>query len=92
MPDLRKKLARGPGGQLRVKNALPPGTHSNLVKARWGCCIVMKKKLTEEDILTVVKEETKNLVEDQVFQEYKATRGRAKIQYGLPAASAPAPA
>ena len=71
---------------------LETGAYSGVVKPRWGCCIVMKKKLTEEDILTAVKEQARSLMEDQVFQEYKATRERAKIQYGSPSASAPAPA
>jgi hypothetical protein len=39
-----------------------------------------EKKLTDEDILSVVKEQAKTLAEDQMYQELDAWRKRAKIQ------------
>jgi parvulin-like peptidyl-prolyl isomerase len=66
----------------QVFRKLEPGKYSPVIKAAWGCCIVMRKNLTEEDILTVVKEQAKNLAEDQMYQELDAWRKRAKIQYG----------
>lgn len=61
---------------------LEPGIYSSVVKAPWGCCIVMRKKLTEEDVHAVVKELTKKLVAEQAFEEFTAARERAKIQRG----------
>lgn len=66
--------------------------YSNLVKAPWGYYILMRKKLSEEDILSVVKEQVTDFAEEQVHQELKAARDRANIQFGSPPASAPAPA
>ena len=68
-----------------------PGAYSGVVKATWGCGIVMRKKLTEEDIQSVVKDQAKDSAEEQVYQEFKTARDRAKIQYAPPPASAPAP-
>ena len=48
----------------------------------------MRKKLTDEDILSVVKEQAKTVAKDQMYQELDAWRKRAKIQYS--AAHAPA--
>ena len=70
---------------------LETGAYSGVVKPRWGCCIVMKKKLTEEEILTVAKEQAMSLLQDQVSQEYKATREKAVIQFGPSPASVSAP-
>jgi Fe-S cluster biosynthesis and repair protein YggX len=75
----------------RVFAKLEPGTFSPVVKAAWGCCIVMRKKLTEEDILSVIKNEAKNFAEEQMYKELDETRRRAKIQYSTTPASAPAP-
>jgi parvulin-like peptidyl-prolyl isomerase len=75
----------------QVFRKLEPGTYSPVVKTTWGYCIVMRKKLTEEDILSVVKDQADTLAQDQVLEEFKAAGERAKIQYGPPAASAPAP-
>jgi hypothetical protein len=77
-------------GQILAK--LEPGTYSGVIKETWGCCIVMRKNLTEEDILTVVKEEARYAAQGQVFQEFMAARNQARILYGSPPASAPAPA
>jgi Fe2+ or Zn2+ uptake regulation protein len=51
---------------------------------------VKRKKLTDEDIVSVVKDQAKTFAEDQVYRELDAWRKRAKIQYS--AAYAPAPA
>jgi hypothetical protein len=77
-------------GQILAK--LEPGTYSGVIKETWGYCIVMRKKLTEEDIVSVVKEEARYAAQGQVFQEFMAARNQAKILYGFPPASAPAPA
>ena len=71
---------------------LEAGKYSGVVKETWGFCIVMRKKLTEEDVLSVVKEQAKDSVEEQVYQEYKAARDRAEVLFGSPPASAPASA
>jgi hypothetical protein len=71
---------------------LEPDKFSPVIKAAWGCCIVMRKKLTEEDILAVVKEQAKNFAEDQMYQELDAWRKKAKIQYSVGYAPATAPA
>ena len=63
-----------------VLGTLEPGKFSPVIKTAWGCCIVMRKKLTDEDILSVVKEQAKTYVEDQMYQELDAWRKRAKIQ------------
>ena len=75
----------------QVFRTLEPGTYSGVVKATWGCCIVMRKKLTEADILSVVKEQETNSADEQMYKELRTARERAKIQYGMPSASAPAP-
>ena len=72
----------------KVLGTLEPGKFSPVIKTAWGCCIVMRKKLTDEDILSVVKEQAKTSAEDQMYQELNAWRKRAKIQYS--AAYAPA--
>ena len=74
----------------KVLGTLEPGKFSPVIKTAWGCCIVMRKKLTDEDILSVVKEQAKTSAEDQMYQELDAWRKRAKIQYS--AAYAPASA
>jgi hypothetical protein len=75
----------------QVFRKLEPGKYSPVIKAAWGCCIVMRKKLTEDDILSVVKEQAKTFAEDQMYQELDAWRKQVKIQYGSPSAPAPAP-
>ncbi len=60
---------------------LEPGKFSPVIKADWGCCIVMRKKLTDEDILSIVKEQAKTSAEEQMNRELDAWRKRAKIQY-----------
>ena len=69
---------------------LEPNAYSNLVRAPWGYYILMRKKLNEEEILSVVKELAVNSAYEQVHQELKVARDRASIQYGSPSASAPA--
>ena len=64
----------------KVLGTLEPGKFSPVIKTAWGCCIVKRKKLTDEDILSVVKEQAKNSAEDQMYQELDAWRKRAKIQ------------
>ena len=76
----------------KVFAKLEPGIYSAVVKETWGCCIVMRKELTQDDVLSVVKEQAKDSVEDQVYQEFKAARDRAEILYGSPPASAPSSA
>ena len=71
----------------KVLSTLEPGKFSPVIKTAWGCCIVMRKKLTDEEILLLVKERAKTSAEDQMYQELDAWRKRAKIQYS--AASAP---
>jgi hypothetical protein len=66
----------------QVFRKLEPGKYSPVIKAAWGCSIVMRKKLTEEDILSVVREQAKTFAEDQMYQELDAARKQAKIQYG----------
>ena len=73
-----------------VLAALEPDKFSPVIKTDWGCCIVKRKKLTDEDIVSVVKDQAKTFAEDQVYRELDAWRKRAKIQYS--AAYAPAPA
>ena len=63
---------------------LEPGAYSEVLNGFTGCCIVMRKKLTEEDILSVVKQEAQDRVEKQLDQEFKAVRKKARIQYGSP--------
>jgi len=70
---------------------LEPGAYSGVLKAPWGRCIVMRKKLTEEEIMSVVKEQAKSSAEDQAYQEFKTMRERTKIQEGSLTASASAP-
>ena len=72
----------------KVLGTLEPGKFSPVIKTDWGCCIVKRKKLTDEDILSVVKEQARTSAEDQMYQELDAWRKRAKIQYS--AAYAPA--
>jgi len=72
----------------RVLGTLEPDKFSPVIKCNWGCCIVMRKKLTDEDILSVLR--AKSFAEDQMYQELDAWRKRAKIQYS--AAYAPASA
>ncbi len=64
-----------------VFRKLPPGTYSDVLKPKWGCCIVMRKKLTEEEIASVVIEQTSNYVDEQVSKDLNAARDHAKIQY-----------
>jgi len=71
-------------------STLEPGKFSPVIKTAGGCSIVKRKKLTDEDILSVVKEQVKTSADDQIYQELDAWRKRAKIQYS--AAYAPASA
>ena len=75
----------------KVLGTLEPGKFSPVIKTAWGCCIVKRKKLTDEDILSVVKEQAKTSAEDQMYQELDAWRKRAKIQYSAAYAPASAP-
>jgi hypothetical protein len=72
----------------KVLGTLEPGKFSAVIKGYWGCCIVMRKKLADEDILSVLR--AKSFAEDQTYRELDAWRKRAKIQYS--AAFAPASA
>ena len=74
----------------KVLGTLEPGKFGPVIKTDWGCCIVLRKKLTDEDILSVVKEQAKNFAEDQMYQELNAWRKQAKIQYSAPYAPASA--
>jgi hypothetical protein len=74
----------------RVLGTLEPGKFSPVIKTAWGCSIVKRKKLTDEDILSVVKEQAKTSAEDQMYEELDAWRKRAQIEYS--AAYAPASA
>ncbi len=65
----------------KVLETLEPGKFSPVIKTDWGCCIVKRKKLTDEDILRIVKERAKTFAEDQMYQELNAWRRQAKIQY-----------
>ena len=40
----------------KVWAVLEPGQFSPVIKTAWGCCIVMRKKQTDQDILSIVKE------------------------------------
>ncbi len=71
----------------RVLRKLEPGKFSPVIKTDWGCCIVMRKKLTDEDILSVVKEEAKTFAANQMYQELDVWRKRAKIQRSPASAS-----
>ena len=71
----------------KVLGMLEPGKFSPVIKTAWGCCIVKRKKMRDEDILSVVKEQAKTFAEDQMYQN-SSVRKRAKIQYI--AGSAPA--
>jgi hypothetical protein len=76
----------------QVLRKLEPDKYSSVVKPQWGYCIVMKKKLTEEDIVAAAEEQAKGLAEDYLFQEYKAARERAEIRYvSSPATSVSVP-
>ena len=74
----------------KVLGALEPGKFSPVIKTAWGCCVVKRKKLTDDEMLSVVKEQATTSAADQVYQELDAWRKRAKIQYS--AAYAPASA
>jgi len=74
----------------KVLGTLEPGKLSPLIKTARGCAIVKRKKLTDEDIRSVVTEQATTSAADQVYQELNAWRKRAKIQYS--AAYAPASA
>jgi len=65
----------------KVLGTLEPGKFSPVIKTAWGCSIVKRKKLTDEDMLSVVKEQAKTSAEDQMYEELDAWRKRAKIQY-----------
>ena len=75
----------------KVLGTLEPGKFSPVIKTDWGCCIVMRKKLTDEDILSVVKEQAKISAEEQMYQDLNAWRKRAKIQYSAAYAPPSAP-
>ncbi len=74
----------------KVLGTLEPDKLSPVIKTAWGCHIVMRKKMTDEDIQSKVKEEALAYAENQMYQELIAWRKRAKIEYS--AAYAPAPA
>ncbi len=90
--DMSEDRASGPkGGALgcirpdvldpevqKVLGTLEPGKFSPVIKNSWSCCIVMWKKLTDEDILSVVR--AKTFAEDQMYRELDSWRKRAKIQ------------
>lgn len=65
----------------KVLGTLEPGKFSPVIKTDWGCCIVKRKKLTDEDILSVVKEQAKTFADDQMYRELDAWRKQARIQY-----------
>ena len=75
----------------KVLGTLEPEKFSPVIKTSWGCCIVKRKRLTDEDILPVVKEWAKTSAEVQMYQELDAWRKRAKIQYSAAYARASAP-
>jgi hypothetical protein len=103
--DMSEDFASGPkGGAMecirvdlldpevqQVLGTLEPGKFSPVIKTAWGCCIVKRKKLTDQDILSVAKEQAKTSAEDQMSQELDAWRKRAKIQYSAASAAASAP-
>lgn len=60
---------------------LKPGDYSRPIKTGRGYVILKRQPLTEEDLVSLVKDEMSSYVSDLVFHEYKAARGRAKIQY-----------
>ncbi len=62
----------------KVLGTLEPGKFSPVIKGAGGCCIVMRKKLPDEYILSLVR--AKNFAEDQMHRELDAWRKRAKIQ------------
>ncbi|MCY2927980.1 MAG: peptidylprolyl isomerase, partial [Planctomycetota bacterium] len=65
----------------QVLHELEPGICSGVVKANWGCCIVMRQKLTEGDVLSVVRDQAKEVVEAQLYQKLRTAREEADIQY-----------
>lgn len=69
-----------------VWRKLEPGTYSKPIKTNWGYCVVTREELSDDDILSVLKEQAKSLAEDQVYQEFKAAREGAKITSGPDAA------
>ncbi len=73
-----------------VLETLDPGKFSPVIKPGWGCCIVKRKKLTDEDILSIAKEQAKTSAVDQMNRELGAWRKRAKIQYSAAYARASA--
>ena len=60
---------------------LPFDKHSNVVKRDSGCFIFMHKRLTEEDILSVLKDLAKNSAKAQAMQEYSNALAQAKKIY-----------
>jgi hypothetical protein len=72
----------------KVLGTLEPDKFSPVIKTAWGCHIVMRKKMTDEDIQSKVKEQALAFAENQMYQELDAWRKRAKIEYS--AAYAPA--
>jgi parvulin-like peptidyl-prolyl isomerase len=65
----------------KVLATLEPDQISPVIKTSLGCCIVKRKKLTDEDILSRVKEQAKAAAENQMYQELDAWRKKSKIEY-----------
>ena len=63
----------------KVLGALQPGQFSPVIKAAWGCCIVMRKKRPDQDTLSIVRmrEELRGGPDDR---ELDAWQRRAKGQ------------
>ncbi|MGO8689062.1 MAG: peptidylprolyl isomerase [Thermoguttaceae bacterium] len=75
----------------KVLGTLEPGKFSPVIKTAWSYCIVKRKKLTDDELLSAVKEQAKTAAEDQMYQELDVWRKQAKIQYSAGYAPASAP-
>lgn len=60
---------------------LEPGQFSKPIKTSQGYWIVKPEKLGEEEVVSLVKDQVRTAVGDQVYDEYKAAKAKAKIQY-----------
>jgi parvulin-like peptidyl-prolyl isomerase len=75
-----------------VLRTLKPGQYSDAIKTEWGYSIVKFDKITDEDMMSLVKDQMRDLVQSEVRRDFETMTAAAKIEINDGAAPTASPA